>query len=166
MTVLDSDSNGNWLRMAQVVDMGKSLLRDTIHTGLQPGRQGRELVDRLIAIVDLDPFLGCFSCEGSQGFGQCAILEGSCAQVDHRTASFFEVFACQVESAAKSLLGTLGMISYKRVGGLELQCDGGEALRESIVNLACQAGTFLDVSPPPPALGLSCGEPRTRDGST
>src|SRR5258708_33742640 len=58
------------------------------------------------------------------------------------------------------------MISYKRVGGLELQCDGGEALRESIVNLACQAVTFLDGSQARSGLGMFCGEASTLDGKT
>ena len=58
------------------------------------------------------------------------------------------------------------MISYKRVGGLELQCDGGEALCESIVNLACQAVTFLDGSQACSGLGMFCGEASTLDGKT
>src|SRR5260221_11927476 len=58
------------------------------------------------------------------------------------------------------------MINYKHVRGLELQCDGREALCESIVNLACQAVTFLDGSQACSSLGMFCGEASTLDGKT
>src|SRR5260221_9533882 len=58
------------------------------------------------------------------------------------------------------------MINYKHVRGLELQCDGREALCESIVNLACQAVTFLDGSQARSGLGGFCGEASTLDGKT
>src|SRR6266699_6494657 len=144
------------LRLSMFIRVGKCLLRDSIDTCFQSWGQKRKLIGWRIVIVELDSFLRCFLRESLSSFGQCAILQRSSTQIDHRTTRFFKIFASKVESTVNSLLSTFWIGACQRLGSFKLKSNCRHTLRKSIMNLACQAVAFFNSRQTCCGLGMLC----------